>query len=60
MPQTHEYQLVHGQAAQVDTTLKTQAPMGWKPILLSTSTISHAGGSQIVVFAVLERAMGGQ
>ena len=56
MPQTHDYFLIQTPAgAQIQAELAKQAALGWRPILISTSTL---GSGAVHVFIILEKPTG--
>jgi len=53
MERTHEYQIISETASSIARALAAQAADGWRPVLMSTATMSV----EVQVFIILEKAI---
>jgi hypothetical protein len=53
MTRTHDYQIVSDAAPTIESRLATQVADGWRPILMSTTTVNTA----VQVFIVLAKSV---
>ena len=51
MTSTHDFQIINDTAPAIETALATRTADGWRPILMSTTTVNTA----VQVFIVLEK-----